>query len=50
MAPARAVKSLAQALSRLGPFGARTWWGRRTSIVNLTILGVLLLFIIWKSL
>ena len=50
MASKDVVASRAEALSRVGPFGARTWWGRRTSLVNITILGVLLFFIVWTLL
>lgn len=27
----------------------RTWWMKRTDAVNLTILGILILFILWPT-
>ena len=35
---------------RRGPWWANTWWGRRTTVLNLSILVVLFLFLLWKAL
>ena len=32
-----------------GPWFSNTWWGKRTTAVNITIVVALLLFMLWKS-
>lgn len=33
-----------------GPWWAKTWWGRRTTAINIGLVIAVLLFIVWKSL
>jgi hypothetical protein len=32
-----------------GPWWANTWWGKRTVVVNISIVVLLLLFLAWKA-
>jgi hypothetical protein len=32
-----------------GPWWARTWWGKRTAAVNITLLAALILLVVWKA-
>jgi hypothetical protein len=36
--------------SKQGPLWTNTWWGKRTTIVNVSIVGVLLLLMFWTAL
>lgn len=33
-----------------GPWWRNTWWGRRTAAVNLSIVVIVLLILLWKTL
>jgi hypothetical protein len=33
-----------------GPWWSNTWWGKRTTAVNVSIAVILLLFMLWKAL
>jgi len=33
----------------VGPWWSKTWWGRRTDAINITIVVVILLFCLWKA-
>jgi hypothetical protein len=36
--------------SKYGPWGSNTWWGGRTTVVNVSVVVALLLFVVWKAL
>jgi hypothetical protein len=36
--------------SNSGPWWANTRWGKRTTAVNVSIVAVVLLFVVWKTL
>ena len=36
--------------SKHGPWWADTWWGKRTTAVNVSIVVALLVLILWKAL
>jgi hypothetical protein len=36
--------------SKDGPWWANTWWGKRTTTINISIAIALLLFMLWKTL
>ena len=35
--------------SARGPWWSKTWWGKRHTVVNVTIVVIILLFMAWKS-
>jgi hypothetical protein len=36
--------------TRVGPWWSHTWWGRTTTVINVTIVVALVLFCLWKAL
>ena len=35
---------------RYGPWWTNTWWGRRATTANVSLVVVLVLFVVWKAL
>jgi hypothetical protein len=43
------LERLAKAMADVGPWFSKTWWGKRHTIINLSVLIGLLMLMLWGS-